>query len=69
MKSELVEKINRLIWTNQISHYKFVIVHRGVSNDEKTIDGKNIKAFKNRFLILDDETMIPIHRIKKIIKI
>lgn len=68
MKSKLVEKINKLIWTGEISHYKFLILHRGAPRDEKVIDGKEIISLKDRFLILKDGTMIPIHRIKKIEK-
>ena len=68
MKSKLVEKINKLIWTDQISNYSFVITHRGAPKDEKTVKGSEISEFKNRFLILEDGTMIPIHRIKRIIR-
>ncbi|MCD6367688.1 MAG: DUF504 domain-containing protein [Candidatus Aenigmarchaeota archaeon] len=68
MKSELVEKINKLIWTGEMPRYRFLILHRGAPGNEKWIDGEAIEALKNRFLILKDGTMIPIHRIKKISK-
>lgn len=68
MKSPLDEKINKLIWTEEISDYNFLIVHRGAPNNEKIIKGKNVEKFKDRFLILKDGTMIPTHRIKKIIR-
>lgn len=69
MKSKIVERINKLIWTNQIENYDFVIVHRGSPNDEKVVHGKDIRGLKNRFLILESGTQIPTHRIKKIVRI
>ncbi|UCG95881.1 MAG: DUF504 domain-containing protein [archaeon] len=68
MKSELVEKINKLIWTGQIQNYEFVILHRGAPNDEKLIRGKDVVKFKNRFLVLGNGTKIPTHRIKRIVR-
>jgi len=68
LKSQLVERINKLIWTNQIKNYDFVIIHRGVPNDERVIRGEEILALKERFLFLKEGTQIPIHRIKKIVK-
>jgi uncharacterized protein (UPF0248 family) len=68
MKSELVERINKLIWTDQIQNYEFVIVHRGAPNDEKVIEGEDIEEFKNRFLILENGTHIPTHRIKRVVR-
>ena len=69
MKSQIVEKINKLIWTGQIQNFEFVIIHRGAPNNEKVILGKEIREFKNRFLVLQNGTHIPTHRIKEIRKI
>ena len=69
MKSQLVERINKLLWTGEISKYRFVIIHRGAPKDEKVISGKNIKGLKDRFLLVETpngEIKIPIHRIKRI---
>jgi len=68
MKSQLEEKINKLIWTGKLSEYEFIIIHRGAPNDEKIISGEEIVAFKNRFLILKSGMCIPTHRIKEIRK-
>jgi len=69
MKSSLVEKINKFLWTGKISEYIFLIENHGSPENEKIIHGKNITALKDRFLVLKNGTMIPIHRIKEIRKI
>jgi len=69
MKSALVEKINKLLWTGEISEYVFLIENRGSPRNEKIVSGKDITSLKDRFLVLKNGTMIPIHRIKNISKI
>ena len=69
MKSSLAEKINKLLWTGEISEYMFLIENRGSPENEKTIHGENITALKDRFLVLKNGTMVPIQRIKEIRKI
>lgn len=67
MKSELVELINKLIWKGKIKNCNFIIVDRKKGNNERTLNGEDIKGLENRFLVTEN-SKIPIHRIKEISK-
>ena len=45
---------------------KITYIHRGAKGNLKTIQGSQIVRLARGFLILDEETQIPYHRITKI---
>ena len=45
---------------------KITYIHRGAKGNLKTIEGQHITKLERGFLILDEETQIPYHRIIKI---
>ena len=48
------------------NHTKISYIHRGAQGNIKTIQGTDIERIENGFLVLNDETQIPFHRIIKI---
>ena len=60
--------IEYVLWHPRMSidHAKICYIHRGAPGNLKTIKGSFIDRLENGFLILNDGTQIPFHRIIKI---
>lgn len=60
--------INLLLWhpKKNIKNSKVIYIHRGGSGNLKTIKGSSISHVEGGFLILNDGTNIPFHRIVRI---
>jgi len=60
--------LNMILWhpEMEIDHAKVSYIHRGAPGNIKTIQGFIIDKIENGFLLLNDETQIPFHRIIKI---
>ena len=60
--------LNEIKWQRKydIIQVKIWYVHRGAPKNIKIISGTEIKSIKKTFLEIDDDTMIPHHRIMKI---
>ncbi|HTX61030.1 MAG TPA: RNA repair domain-containing protein, partial [Methanobacterium sp.] len=50
----------------EIGRTKISYIHRGALGNIKSIQGDRIRNLEKGFLVLDDETHIPLHRIIKI---
>lgn len=59
--------LNMVLWHPEMekNRLKISYIHRGARGNIKTIPGNGIDKLENGFLILDDETQIPFHRIVK----
>ncbi|MGC9516548.1 MAG: DUF504 domain-containing protein [Methanomicrobiales archaeon] len=60
--------LNMILWhpKMEIGNCKITYLHRGARGNIKTILGNRIRKVEKGFLILDDETMIPLHRVIRI---
>ena len=60
--------LNMVLWPPRmnINPAKISYIHRGAPGNLKTIKGSFIDRLENGFLILNDGTQIPFHRIIKI---
>ncbi|MGA2676608.1 MAG: DUF504 domain-containing protein [Methanobacterium sp.] len=60
--------LNMVLWhpRMKINQAKISYIHRGAPGNLKTIKGSFIDRLENGFLILNDGTQIPFHRIIKI---
>lgn len=60
--------LNMVIWhpKMEINRSKISYIHRRTRGNIKTVQGDQIDRIENGFLILNDETQIPFHRIIKI---
>ncbi len=60
--------LNMVLWHPKMekNHTKISYIHRGAPGNIKTIQGSKIDIIENGFLVLNDETQIPFHRIIKI---
>jgi len=60
--------LNMILWhpEMEIGHTKISYIHRGASGNIKTIQGSLIDKIENGFLVLNDETQIPFHRLIRI---
>jgi len=60
--------LDMIIWHPQmdVKQTKITYIHRGSKGNLKTIKGDQINRLERGFLILDEETQIPYHRIIKI---
>lgn len=60
--------LNMILWHPEMDVEKIRItyVHRGARGNLKTISGSSIESLEGGFLILNEGTHIPYHRIVKI---
>ena len=60
--------LNKLTWDKRfdICNYGVVFVHRGAPHDLKVIKASAIRKVEKSFFTLEEETMIPFHRIRAI---
>lgn len=60
--------LDMILWhpKMEIKNCKITYVHRGAPGNLKTISGNQINYLERGFLILNDYTQIPCHRIIKI---
>jgi len=60
--------LDMILWhpKMEIEKCKITYVHRGAKGNLKTIEGSHINKLERGFLILDEGTQIPCHRIIKI---
>jgi uncharacterized protein (UPF0248 family)/sugar phosphate isomerase/epimerase len=60
--------LNKLTWDKRfnINDYAVVFVHRGAPHDLKVIKAGHIKEMGKSFFLLEEDTMIPYHRIRAI---
>jgi uncharacterized protein len=60
--------IDMILWhpKMEIKKCKITYVHRGAPGNLKTIAGEQISKLERGFLILNDNTQIPCHRLVKI---
>jgi hypothetical protein len=57
-----------LLWhpEKRIGDCTIIFLHRGAPGNLKEIDGSKIKSIEGGFMILEDETKIPCHRVIRI---
>jgi len=60
--------LNMVLWHPDMEVNRTIIsyIHRGARGNIKTVPGSQIDRIENGFLILNDETQIPFHRIIKV---
>jgi len=60
--------LDMILWHPEmdIKLSKITYIHRGANRNLKTIEGDHINKLERGFLILDEDTQIPYHRIIKI---
>lgn len=60
--------LDMILWHPEmdIKQSKITYIHRGAKGNLKTIEGDDINKLGRGFLILDEDTHIPYHRIIKI---
>ncbi len=60
--------LDMLLWhpEKKIGNCTVTFIHRGIPGNLKRIDGSEIKSLEGGFMILEDETKIPCHRVIKI---
>ena len=60
--------LNKLTWDKRfkIDNYAVVFVHRGVPHDLKVVRGNRIKEMGKIFFMIEEDTMIPFHRVRAI---
>ena len=60
--------INMILWhpEMEINEIKITYIHRGAPEDLKRINGNSIERIERGFLIFNEGTQIPYHRIVKI---
>ena len=60
--------LNLILWHPKMDkkRAKITYIHRGSTNNLKKIEGSFIRGLERGFLILKDETQIPLHRVIKI---
>lgn len=60
--------LDMLIWhpNKKIENCTITIKHRGAPGNLKKIPGSQIKSIEGGFMVLEDETKIPCHRIVRI---
>lgn len=60
--------LDMLFWhpDKDIENTRISYIHRGAAKNIKTIPGYRIKTIDKGFLVLDENTLIPFHRIIKI---
>jgi sugar phosphate isomerase/epimerase/uncharacterized protein (UPF0248 family) len=62
------EVLNKLIWDKRfdLADYAIIFVHRGAPHDLKVVRASDVKEIERSFFIIDEDTMIPFHRIRAI---
>jgi uncharacterized protein (UPF0248 family)/sugar phosphate isomerase/epimerase len=60
--------LNKLTWDKRfnINNYAIVFVHRGAPHDLKVVKASYIKEMGKSFFLIEEDTMIPYHRIRAI---
>jgi len=60
--------LDMLLWhpEKKIKNCNITFIHRGAPGNLKRIEGSGIKSLEGGFMILEDETKIPCHRIIRI---
>lgn len=60
--------LDLMLWhpKRDISNCKITYLHRGAAGNLKTINGSEIKKLDQGFLMLEEDVLIPYHRIVKI---
>jgi uncharacterized protein (UPF0248 family)/sugar phosphate isomerase/epimerase len=60
--------LNKLTWDKRfdIGNYAVVFVHRGAPHDLKVVRANNIKEMGKVFFMIEEDTMIPFHRVRAI---
>jgi uncharacterized protein (UPF0248 family) len=60
--------INMILWHPEmdINEIEITYIHRGAPGDLKKINGNSLERVERGFLILNEGTQIPYHRIVKI---
>jgi len=60
--------INMILWHPEmkVNETKITYIHRGVPRNLKKINGDSIERLERGFLILNEGTQIPYHRIVRI---
>jgi uncharacterized protein (UPF0248 family)/sugar phosphate isomerase/epimerase len=60
--------LNKLTWDQRfdISNYAVVFVHRGAPHDLKVVRASSIKELGKIFFMIEEDTMIPFHRVRAI---
>lgn len=61
--------MNRIKWSGRREDYRVIIIHRGLPNDQKEIDFTDIEEIGPRSFTLKDGTIIPFHRVLKIVNV
>nr|MDO8100121.1 RNA repair domain-containing protein [Candidatus Njordarchaeota archaeon] len=62
------EVLNKLIWDKRfnLADYAIIFVHRGAPHDLKVVWASHIKVIEKSFFFIDEDTMIPFHRVRAI---
>jgi len=62
------EVLNKLIWDKRFNFadYAIIFVHRGAPHDLKVVGASRVKEMEKSFFVIDEDTMIPFHRIRAI---
>jgi hypothetical protein len=60
--------LDMLLWhpEKKIRNCTVIFIHRGAPGNLKKMDGGKIKSLEGGFMILEDETKIPCHRVIRI---
>jgi uncharacterized protein (UPF0248 family)/sugar phosphate isomerase/epimerase len=60
--------LNKLTWDKRFNtgNYAVIFVHRGAPHDLKVIKASAIRRIEKSFFIIEEDTMIPFHRIRAI---
>jgi uncharacterized protein (UPF0248 family)/sugar phosphate isomerase/epimerase len=60
--------LNKLTWDKRFSidNYAVVFVHRGAPHDLKVVRGNSIREIGKIFFMIEEDTMIPFHRVRAI---
>jgi uncharacterized protein (UPF0248 family) len=60
--------LNMVLWHPDMEVKRTIIsyIHRGARGNIKTVQGNQVDRIENGFLILNDETQIPFHRVIKV---
>lgn len=62
------EVLNKLIWDKRftLADYAIIFIHRGAPHDLKVVRASHVKDMEKSFFIIDEDTMIPFHRVRAI---
>ena len=68
-RSIIREKLNQILWSRDPRDYEVIFIHRGAPGNLKRVRCDRITETAPRHFVIDDDTIVPYHRVVEIRRI